>query len=131
MCWNLSGLRGHMSANFILLNRADAQTQQGTFPSGLVGFFFSFRLLILLLMVRLFQTDPQTGAAISVGLNLLLLVVVVFHSIGPAPVRLASAIKSSSFPLGAVLFSVLRVQFILEFYCIASCGLHLLVCVGC
>jgi exopolysaccharide production protein ExoQ len=60
----------------------------GSTPSllpGLIGFFFSFRVFIILLTVRVFLADAQAGAAISIGLNLLLLVVVAFHSMGPAP----------------------------------------------
>lgn len=47
-----------------------------------VGFYFSFRLFIMLLSVRILGTDPQTGAAASLVLNILLLVAVLFHSLG-------------------------------------------------
>ena len=47
-----------------------------------VGFFFSFRLFIMLLSVRILGTDPQTGVEISLVLNMLLLVAVAFHSLG-------------------------------------------------
>jgi O-antigen ligase len=47
-----------------------------------VGFFFSFRLFIMLLSVRMFGTDPQTGVEIGLVLNILLLVAVAFHSLG-------------------------------------------------
>src|SRR5260370_31656589 len=57
-----------------------------------VGFYFSFRLSITYL---LFQATPQTGAAVSIALNLLVFVVVVFHSLGPAPTTLASALRVS------------------------------------
>ncbi len=47
-----------------------------------IGFFFSFRLFLVLLAVRVFQADPQTGVGVSLFLNYLLLVVVAFDSIG-------------------------------------------------
>jgi O-antigen ligase len=59
-----------------------------------VGFYFSFRLCITYL---LFQATPQTGAAVSVALNLLVFVVVGFHSFGPAPTTLRSALRVSCF----------------------------------
>ncbi|QHN04990.1 O-antigen ligase family protein [Granulicella sp. WH15] len=49
-----------------------------------VGFFFSFRLFIILLSVRALGTDPQTGTEISIALNLLLLFVVAFSTLGAA-----------------------------------------------
>jgi O-antigen ligase len=49
-----------------------------------VGFFFSFRLFIMLLSVRILGTDPQTGVEVSLVLNILLLVAVAFHSLGEA-----------------------------------------------
>jgi exopolysaccharide production protein ExoQ len=47
-----------------------------------VGFFFSFRLFIMLLSVRILGTDPQTGVEATLALNFLLLVAVSFHSLG-------------------------------------------------
>ena len=48
----------------------------------LVGFFFSFRLFVMPLSVRLFGTDPQTGSEVSLALNYLLLIVVTLLSLG-------------------------------------------------
>ncbi len=62
----------------------------------LVGFFFSFRLFIMLLAVRLLGTDDQTGVELSLVLNFLLLLVVFFQSLGgtggdsPSMLRLPS-----------------------------------------
>lgn len=47
----------------------------------LVGFFFSFRTAIVLFSVRILGMEPSTGAGMNIGLNLLLLVVVCFHSL--------------------------------------------------
>jgi len=46
------------------------------------GFFFSFRLFIMLLSVRVFGTDPQTGVEVSLACNFLLLAIAAFHSLG-------------------------------------------------
>jgi exopolysaccharide production protein ExoQ len=63
------------------------------FRPGIVGFFFSFRIFIVLLAVRLFQAEPESGVAVSLGLNFLLFVIVAFHSLGPAPSTLASIFR--------------------------------------
>jgi exopolysaccharide production protein ExoQ len=60
---------------------------------GVIGFFFSFRLYIVLLSVRLFHADPQTGVGFSLGLNYLLLGIVAFHSLGPGQTTLASILR--------------------------------------
>ncbi|MGA9668558.1 MAG: O-antigen ligase family protein [Terracidiphilus sp.] len=73
-----------------------------------VGFFFSFRLFIMLLSVRVLGTDPQTGVEATLVLNVLLLVAVAFDSLGRMrfsvsqmaqmlPVRWAFAFLSFSF----------------------------------
>lgn len=49
-----------------------------------VGFFFSFRIFIMLLSVRILGTEPQTGVAASLVLNILLLCATAFHSLGAA-----------------------------------------------
>jgi exopolysaccharide production protein ExoQ len=68
----------------------NAVAPQAMLLPAVIGFFFSFRLFILLLAVRVFQADPQTGAGVSLCINYLLLVVVAFESIGPAPRTLTS-----------------------------------------
>jgi len=64
---------------------------------GVIGFFFSFRLVIVLLSVHVFQAEPQAGVMVSVGLNLLLLVVVAFHSFGPGLTTLRSTLRVPCF----------------------------------
>jgi len=46
------------------------------------GFFFSFRLFITLLSVRILGTEPQTGVEAGLALNFVLLFVAAFHSLG-------------------------------------------------
>jgi exopolysaccharide production protein ExoQ len=55
---------------------------QGTGLAFAVGFFFAFRIIIILLSVRVLGTAPRAGAELSLVLDLLLLLVVCFHSLG-------------------------------------------------
>jgi exopolysaccharide production protein ExoQ len=50
--------------------------------ASLVGFFFAFRAFIIVLSVRLLGTDPQTGTAISLAADALLLFLVAFCTLG-------------------------------------------------
>lgn len=47
-----------------------------------IGVYFSFRVFLVLLSVRLLGTDPQAGVEISLFLNFLLLIVAAFFSLG-------------------------------------------------
>jgi exopolysaccharide production protein ExoQ len=62
----------------------------------LIGFYFSFRLFIVLLTVRVLHSDAQTGAAINLCLNFLLFGLVAFHSFGPAPRTVRSFFRTPS-----------------------------------
>lgn len=97
-----------MNASIGTMDVSAVQSQQVMLLPGVVGFYFGFRLCISYLF---FQSDPQTGAAVSVALNLLLLALVVFHSLGPAPVTLSSTLRVPCFRwvmafLGLSLFSL-------------------------
>lgn len=67
---------------------ADAEKLTGTAlpeATGLafaVGFFFSFRIVLVLFSVRVFGADPRTGAAASLAAGFLLLLLVCFQSLG-------------------------------------------------
>jgi O-antigen ligase len=61
--------------------------------SYLVGFFFSFRVFIMLLSVRLLGTDEQAGVEVSLALNFFLLVLVAFQTIGAADHERASMLR--------------------------------------
>ena len=86
-------------------NRLAADTVQiGTATGGqampiaaMVGFFFAFRLFIVLLMVHLLMVDGQTAAASGLVLNYLLFLVVAFCSFGPATTPLRTMFQSRSF----------------------------------
>ena len=60
------------------------------------GFFFSFRLSIVLLSVDLLGVDPSTGAALGLGLDLLLLGLVCFGVLGAAHSTFRSLLRVSS-----------------------------------
>jgi O-antigen ligase len=70
-----------------------ATTPVPTLLSGAVGFYFSFRAAIVLITVRLFLQDAQTGVAAGLVCNYLLLVVVGFLSLGPAVCSLRSMLR--------------------------------------
>ena len=59
-----------------------AMPAAATGPPFLVGFFFAFRLFIMLLSVRLLGTDNQTGVEINLGIGFLLFLLVLFQSLG-------------------------------------------------
>jgi O-antigen ligase len=48
------------------------------------GLYFALRVILVVLSVRLLGTDPQTGAAINLGLNFAFLVLAAFCSAGAA-----------------------------------------------
>jgi len=86
-------LRGKMNAGVRTFETENAGVRPLMVLPAIVGFFFSFRLFIVVLAVRVFQTDPQTGVGVSLGLNFLLLGIVAFHSLGPAPRTVESILR--------------------------------------
>ena len=60
------------------------------------GFFFSFRLSITLFSVQFLGVDPSTGTALAIGLDLLLLGLVCFGSLGGAPSTPRSILRLST-----------------------------------
>jgi hypothetical protein len=68
-------------------------------PTGIafaVGFFFSLRIIIVLFSVRVLGTAPSAGAELSLVLDLLLLLLVCFHSLGYAHRTFGSMLRLSS-----------------------------------
>jgi exopolysaccharide production protein ExoQ len=49
-----------------------------------LGFYFSFRLAIVLISVDVLSLEPSTGTALNLGLDLLFFLLVCFDSAGPA-----------------------------------------------
>jgi exopolysaccharide production protein ExoQ len=79
------------------LERDNVTAQPVMLLPAVIGFFFSFRLFLVLLTVHVLQADPQVGVKLSLGLNFLLLGIVVFDSIGPAQRTLASLLRLPCF----------------------------------
>ncbi len=79
-------------------------------PTGLafaLGFFFSFRLIIILFSVRVLGTAPRAGAELSLLVDLLMLLVVCFRTLGYAQRTFGSMLRLSSirWVLGFLAFS--------------------------
>jgi len=68
----------------------------GSFPA-IVGFYFSFRLLSVLIAVRLFHADPQFGVLLSLGFNFLFFALAAFDSLGPGLRTFRSFASTRSF----------------------------------
>lgn len=78
----------------IAIARVQATAQPGTWMGIAVGFYFAFRYGTEYLF---FQAEPRTGAAFSMGLNLLVFAAVLFHSLGPAPNSLRAMVRVPAF----------------------------------
>ncbi len=59
----------------------------------MIGFYFSFRTILVVIAVRLMGQDPQFGAALNLALNFALLGVVAFHSLGDAKRPVSSLLR--------------------------------------
>jgi exopolysaccharide production protein ExoQ len=81
------------TASCLTLVQSSDRTRQIMLLPGVIGFYFSFRLFIVILTVRLFQSDAQVGTLAGLALNFILLAVVAFHSMGPAPTTLRSTLE--------------------------------------
>jgi exopolysaccharide production protein ExoQ len=100
-----------VSAETVITEMLDLNQVRTNGMAFAVGFFFSFRLFIMLLSVRILGTDPQTGVEVSLVLNILLLVFVAFHSLGE--VRL---------PVGQMV-QLWPVRWAIVFLCFSCCSL--------
>ena len=74
-----------------------AVRQPITLLPAVVGFFFSFRILAVLLAVRIFQQEPETGVAVSLVINFLLLGLALFDQLGKAERSLSSLLRLPCF----------------------------------
>jgi O-antigen ligase len=63
----------------------------------LVGFYFSFRAAIVLIAVRVFLLEPQTGAAAALAADFALLLVVAFQAMGRATHSLRWMLRQTTF----------------------------------
>jgi exopolysaccharide production protein ExoQ len=79
--------------NVIEISGGEAQ------PTGLafaLGFFFSFRLITIIFSVRVLGTAPRAGAELSLLVDLLMLLVVCFRTLGYAQRTFGSLVRLSS-----------------------------------
>src|ERR1041384_1604521 len=61
---------------------SEAHSKETSTLAVAIGFFFAFRAFIMVLSVRILGTDPQTGTAISLIIDGLLLLIVAFSCLG-------------------------------------------------
>ncbi len=59
----------------------------------MVGFFFAFRIIIVVLSVRLLGSDPQSGVVLSLATNYLLLIAAFFHAVRPARIPISAMLR--------------------------------------
>jgi O-antigen ligase len=76
-----------------------------------IGFFFSFRAVLVLFSVRVLGTEPRTGSEINLALTFLLLALVCFSTLGPG-----------TRPLGSIL-GVRSIRWVLVFLTFSCCSL--------
>jgi exopolysaccharide production protein ExoQ len=93
-----------------------SELEQSAMPAAtglplLAGFFFSFRLFIMLLSVRLLGTDNETGVEIGLVLNFALLLFVAFQTIGVGGRENARMLHLTS------------VRWVIFFLCFSGCSL--------
>jgi O-antigen ligase len=88
-----------MSTLATSISLADARPIRRTLAilPAIVGLYFSFRLVSVLLFVRLFRADPQTGVLVSLGLNFLLFGLAAFDALGPGLRTFSSFVTNRSF----------------------------------
>jgi exopolysaccharide production protein ExoQ len=70
------------------------------FTPAVVGFYFSFRAVLVLIAVRLFLLEPRTGAAAGLAGELILLLVVAFQAVGTARHSLGWMLRATGFRWG-------------------------------
>jgi exopolysaccharide production protein ExoQ len=75
--------------------RLETAAQPCSLMAAAVGFYFAFRYATEYLF---FQSDPRTGAAFSVALNIMFFAMVLFHSLGNAPNTLRATVRVPAFP---------------------------------
>lgn len=64
-----------------LKNDPPSESPTGAVPCA-VGFYFAFRTMAVLVSVRIFGTEPQTGTAINIAVDFSLLLATAFYSVG-------------------------------------------------
>ncbi len=81
-----------MDGGVDIVEGSRATVQPAMLLPGVIGFYFSFRILIVPL-AGLSLGDARAGVMLNLAINFLLLGVVAFHSWGPAPRTLGSILR--------------------------------------
>jgi len=100
-----------MSTAVAVGSSEDVETRSSTFLPTLVGYFYSFRVAIPLVAVRLLLREPQTGVGASLAINYALLAIVALATFGSARHSLRS------------MMSVPPVRWVLVFVAMTGCSL--------
>ena len=79
-----------------LEGKTDSKGVQATWLAFAVGFFFSFRIVVGLLSVRVLGTAPRAGSELNLALELLMLLLVCFYSLGYKQRTFGSMLRLSS-----------------------------------
>jgi exopolysaccharide production protein ExoQ len=82
-----------MNSKLKIADRKDSAKPTGAVVPFAVGFFFSFRIAISLVSVRVFGTDARTGAELSLVLSFCMLLVVAFCSFGQVRQTFGSMVR--------------------------------------
>lgn len=77
-------------------NSSGEHVEPSSTLSSIVGFYFAFRLVFVLLSARVFFRDPQDGVIVSLACDYLLLVLVFLYGIGPHSRTLTSMLQLPS-----------------------------------
>ena len=72
------------------------QPHAGSTMAFVVGIFFSSRIAIVFVCARILGLEPRLGAELGIAINLILLTVVCFHSLGSGSRTLGSMLRLSS-----------------------------------
>src|SRR5271163_716328 len=86
-----------VNATTFISDQARASSPSAMPLATLTGFYLSFRLVFVLLAVRVFGQDAQDGVAASLALNYLLLFIAAFRALGPATRTLRSIVHQPCF----------------------------------
>ena len=94
-----------------IVDGRDTCGSAGTLPWA-VGFYFAFRIFIVLLSVRILGTEPQTGTGLNLALNISLLVATSFCCLGQfresfSQITQAASVRWALLFLGFSCFSLL------------------------
>ena len=85
--------RGVVGAEIVISEPLEFRRAQPQHLAFVAGFFFSFRLCIVLIVVRVMGAQPSTGSAMSIGLDLLLFGLVCFNTLGASQRTLAAMLR--------------------------------------